>query len=202
MIEQELFSEEPEPPVRSKIPLLALFCSSRCPGQIILDAYDFCQTLRDQPVTVASGFHAPMERECLRLLLRSRSKVIWVLARAPLARTPPDLQQAVADERLEIRAPFPPHIRHATAESCQQRNRIVAAMADATLIVHAEPNSKIQSLANELLSERSPVFTFEHPGNSHLIEAGARPVTPATPWQTFFAPQRSKSTCPGGASSA
>ena len=49
---------------------LALFCSIKCPGEIILKTYDLARHLRDTGVTVISGFHSPMEKECLRILLR------------------------------------------------------------------------------------------------------------------------------------
>src|SRR4030095_16101485 len=46
-------------------PKTALFCSVRCPGDAILRACDAAQKLRDGAVTVVSGFHSPVEKECL-----------------------------------------------------------------------------------------------------------------------------------------
>ena len=66
-------------------PNLALFCSVKCPGKLIMDTYDLAQHLRDIGVTVISGFHSPMEQECLHILLRSPNPVIWCLARGLLA---------------------------------------------------------------------------------------------------------------------
>ncbi len=43
---------------------LAFFCSVKCPGAIILQTYDLARALRDAGVTVISGFHSPMEKEC------------------------------------------------------------------------------------------------------------------------------------------
>lgn len=51
-------------------PALALFCSVKCPGDLILNTYDLAQALRAANISVMSGFHSPMEKECLRLLLR------------------------------------------------------------------------------------------------------------------------------------
>jgi hypothetical protein len=61
-------------------PYLALLCSVRCPGDLILAAYNLVVALRAAGVTVIGGFHAPMERECLRLL-RGRQPVIVCPAR-------------------------------------------------------------------------------------------------------------------------
>ena len=49
---------------------LALFSSVKCPGDLILQTYDLAQCLRQSGVTVIGGFHSPMERECLTILLR------------------------------------------------------------------------------------------------------------------------------------
>jgi predicted Rossmann fold nucleotide-binding protein DprA/Smf involved in DNA uptake len=43
-------------------PKTGLFCSVRCPGDAILGAYDTARKLRDEGVTVVSGFHSPVER--------------------------------------------------------------------------------------------------------------------------------------------
>lgn len=48
-------------------PKLALFCSIKCPGRLILRTYDLAQALRDAGEVVIGGFHSPMERECLAL---------------------------------------------------------------------------------------------------------------------------------------
>ena len=43
--------------------LLGVFCSIRCPGNIILNTYDCMRLLRDSGVTVVSGFHCPIEKD-------------------------------------------------------------------------------------------------------------------------------------------
>ena len=63
-------------------PKTGLFCSLRCPGNAILGAYDTARKLRDEGVTVISGFHSPVEKECLRILLRGKQPIIICLARS------------------------------------------------------------------------------------------------------------------------
>ena len=57
-------------------PLTALFCSSRCPGDLILKTYDIAKAMRSAGVPVIGGFQTPMEKECLRLLLRGEQPVV------------------------------------------------------------------------------------------------------------------------------
>jgi predicted Rossmann fold nucleotide-binding protein DprA/Smf involved in DNA uptake len=61
--------------------LMALFCSVRCPGDLIIKTYDLARSLHDAGVPVIGGFHSPMEKECLALLLRGKQPVILCPAR-------------------------------------------------------------------------------------------------------------------------
>src|SRR5437879_8919183 len=60
---------------------VALTCSVRCPGKLVQATYELAQALRAAEVTVISGFHSPMEKECLNLLLRGSQPVIVAPAR-------------------------------------------------------------------------------------------------------------------------
>lgn len=40
----------------------ALFCSARTPGDAILRAHDAARRMREEGVTVISGFHSPIEK--------------------------------------------------------------------------------------------------------------------------------------------
>ena len=64
-----------------KEPLTALFCSNRCPGDLILKTYDLARAMRDAGISVIGGFQTPMEKECLRLLLRGSQPVVYCPAR-------------------------------------------------------------------------------------------------------------------------
>lgn len=61
---------------------LALFCSVKCPGNLILQTYDLAQKLRDNGITVISEFRSPIEKECLNILLRGPQPVIICPARS------------------------------------------------------------------------------------------------------------------------
>src|SRR2546425_13046665 len=63
-------------------PLTALFCSNKCPGSAILRALDLAAQLRDANRAVISGFHTPVEKECLAILLRAKSPIVICPARS------------------------------------------------------------------------------------------------------------------------
>jgi len=161
-------------------PKVALFCSVKCPGKLILETYDLAKRFRNEGILVISGFHSPMEQECLRILLRSPHPVIWCLARGMYRRIPTapiDCGPAVESGRLVIVSPFPEDVRHITAETAMTRNRFVAAMADAIVVAHATSGGKMETLCRETISAGKPVYTFDHPANELLLRGGARPVS-------------------------
>lgn len=170
-------------------PKVTIFCSVKCPGKLILDTYDLCQRFRAEGITVISGFHSPMEQECLRILLRSPYPVIWCLARGMLRRIPTkpvDCRAAVAEGRLLLVSTFPDKVRRVTAKTAMIRNRIVADMASAVVVAHAAPGSKMEAFCRELLAAGKPLYTFDHPANAAIIQDGARRITPETDWKRIL----------------
>ena len=105
----------------------ALFCSNRCPGDLILKTYDLAKAMRDAGVPVIGGFQTPMERECLRLLLRGEQPVVVCPARGiDNMRVPRDWRSALDKGRLLLLSPFPATIRRPTTAFAAQRNDLVA----------------------------------------------------------------------------
>lgn len=128
---------------------IALFCSVRCPGDAILRAYDTARKLRDEGVTVVSGFHSPVEKECLRILFRGKQPIIIGLARAmDKIRLPKEWRGPLEAGRLLILSPFAKRPRRPDRRSARRRNELVAALADEILIVHAEPGGAIEHIAD------------------------------------------------------
>ena len=157
-------------------PLLALFCSSKCPGNLILQTYDLACALREAGVTVIAGFHTPMERECLRLLLRGKQPVMICPARGIHKRIPRDWKKPLADGRLLILSPFEEKHRRMTSGLSAIRNRFVAALAGRIFIAYAAPGSKTEALAREIIAWGKPVLTLDSPENANLIALGSEPV--------------------------
>jgi len=155
---------------------VALFCSVRCPGNLILKTYDLARELRDAGVTVMSGFHSPMEKECLALLLRGKQPVIWCPARRlATTRIPKEYAKPLSDGRLLMLSPFEINIKQATVEIAGVRNDFVAALADRIFVAYAVPGGKTETFCRRILEWRKPVFTFDSPDNAGLLGFGARP---------------------------
>ena len=132
-------------------PKLGFFCSSQCPGSIILKTFDAITQMRDEGRLLIGGFHSVMEWECLGILLRGRQPIIWVPARSIIGmRLKPELQRAFMEGRLLILSPFPPAQNRITTALAQQRNRFVCALADRIFVPYAAPGSRTAALREEI----------------------------------------------------
>lgn len=126
-------------------PMTALFCSARCPGNVILHAYDQAAQWRDAGHCVISGFHSPVEKECLRILLRGDPPIIICPARALPQRIPPDWKAPLAAGHLLILSAFHVSETRITADLAVRRNAIVSALATETLVLHSTPGGRLEA---------------------------------------------------------
>jgi len=158
-------------------PITGIFCSRSCPGSIILPAFDHITALRDQGRTVASGFHSEMEQECLKILMRGSPPIIICPARSiNTMRIPNDWKKPFAERRLLILSPFDKSQSRTTATQAEQRNNLVAALADELFIIHAVPDSRTFNIAVEAVKNSKKTFTINVEENRALIATGAVPV--------------------------
>lgn len=155
--------------------LLGLICSIQCPGSIVLRTFDVIRELRDRQEVLIGGFHSPMERECLDLLLRGSQPVILSPARSlNNLRIGKAARKALAEGRLLVLSSFADEVRRTTASQGILRNDMVAALAEAILVPHASKNGKTWTTVGRALGYGQKVFTFEDEANTDLIASGAR----------------------------
>ena len=132
------------------LPKTALFCSAKCPGSVILPTYDQAAKWRDTGRCVISGFHSPVEKECLQILLRGDAPVILCPARAMLERLPAQWAIAVASGRMLILSAFAATATRITTDLAARRNEIVAALADEVFIAHATVGGQLENLIRKI----------------------------------------------------
>ena len=149
---------------------IGFFCSSQCPGSIVLKTFDTITKMRDDGQVLIGGFHSAMEWECLRILIRGRQPIIWVPARSIVGmRLKPELQPAFKEGRLLILSPFPPVQNRITTALAQQRNRFVGTLADTILVPHAAPGSRTLDYCTELSSAGKKIVTIADSNNESLL---------------------------------
>ena len=125
----------------------ALFCSARTPGDAILRAHDAARCMRDEGVTVISGFHSPIEKECLRILLRGKQPIIVCPARAiETMRIPTECRAAFDAGRVLFLSPFSKQPKRVTQDSALRRNEVVAALADEAYLAHVTVGGQAEEI--------------------------------------------------------
>jgi len=155
----------------------SLFCSAKCPGDLIVKTYDIAQILRNAGMTVISGFHSPMERECLTILLRGAQPVIICPARSiNNMRINKEYKKPLKDGQLLFLSPFDENQQRISAKRSHYRNLFVAAMSATVFVIHAEPSSKTEELCQQIISWQKPIYTFDSNYNKNLIKMGTQPV--------------------------
>jgi predicted Rossmann fold nucleotide-binding protein DprA/Smf involved in DNA uptake len=160
---------------------LAFFCSKKCPGEIITATYDIMKNIRNQGIMVISGFHSPMEQECLDVLLKGKQPIIMCPARSiDNMRLKPELKRALDNEQLLIISPFSGSKSRISAQNAMERNRLVMALADYVLILYAALKSKTLNLCRLAIECNKPLFTLKSKYNTNLIDLGANTIDAAS----------------------
>ena len=161
--------------------LWALFCSKKCPGELILKTHDLAQTFKERGIPTIGGYHSPIEQECLRVLLRGVQPILLCPARSiENMRIKLAWKDALGKKRLLILSPFESRYNRQTAALANQRNAFVAALADKICIAHAAEDSNTLAFAQMVIAWGKPVFTFETPANEALFQLGAQPLLGGT----------------------
>ena len=136
-------------PLRSR--MTAFLCSKETPGATILKAFDQAAAWRNAGRCVISGFHSPLEQQCLDILLRGKQPIVIALPRAlGTVRLPAPHRKALDEGRLTILSQFLPTEKRATTDLARQRNRFVAALADEVVFAFVSPNGNLSGLRNEI----------------------------------------------------
>lgn len=158
---------------------MALFCSIKCPGNLILQTYDLAQHLRQAGVTTIGGFHSPMERECLTILLRGAQPIIICPARGiKRMRIKAEYRRPLEEGRLLFLSCFDEKQRRPTVQTSLFRNRFVATLAKIIFVAYAAPHGKTEEFCGEIIDWGKPLYTLADEFNKNLIDMGAQPVRP------------------------
>jgi len=140
---------------------IAFLCSRKCPADIILKAYDWAIEQREKGVCVISGFHSKIEKDVLHYLLKGTQPIILVLARGLKKRLKPELKDALDKKRLLIVTPFDEKVKRVTRETANQRNRLMAELADEIFVAYALPGGNIEKLLSDISHTGKTISSFK-----------------------------------------
>ncbi len=154
---RKMFNQLPEILYLGNIDLLnfsftALFCSRKCPGDAILKAYDLARELRDKETPVISGFHTPVEKDMLEILIKGKSPIVICPARRLEGmRVPVKLRKRLEEGTLLFCSIADPKEKRIIAEIAEERNKLVAALAANHIFIHIESGGLLNGLYEKLI---------------------------------------------------
>ena len=120
-----------------RLPLITLFCSLKYPGDAILKAYDLARELRDKNNPVICGFHTPVEKDMLDILHKGDGSVVIYPTRGiQEMRISPKYRNYIKNDQLLVLSLFGDKQNRQTSQLAQNRNRLVAALADVIKVIH------------------------------------------------------------------
>jgi hypothetical protein len=157
---------------------LGIVCSVRLPGSIILETFDFSKAVSSEGIAVVGGFHSPMERQCLEILLVRHVPVVICLGRRlSTGRVPSEWRVPLIEERLMLMSPFDEKKKRVDRDLAYQRNRLVMGLSDTLLVPYAAPGGKAEKIVREALVWKKPVWSFGVEEGEELFALGVRPTT-------------------------
>ncbi|NBC14532.1 MAG: hypothetical protein GVY09_14575 [Gammaproteobacteria bacterium] len=137
-------------------PLLGLCCSRGCPGGVIIDTIEQVPGWVVQGRVLVSGFHAPLEQQVLRSLLRRGGCAVKLLARGMADyRPPPEEREPLAAGRLLVATAFPAEVRRITRKTALARNRQMIALATELLVPFVAEGSPLAALVEQAAPGKS-----------------------------------------------
>ena len=112
---------------------------------MILQTYDLAQNLKEASEPVIGGFHSPIERECLTILMRGTQPIIICPARSIVGmRVRAEYKQPLEEGRLLILSPFTERQRCTTVQT-------------ALYTLEGDANANLVSLGAKLVSPDNPL---------------------------------------------
>ena len=124
--------------------LVAFFASRETPEDVAKRACQWAEMICQTDKVVISGFHSPVEKEVLRILLEHKHPVVLFLGRAMYKRIPAEYQEAIDEGRMLIDT-VRDFERHSW-NSAQTRNWYVAGIADEIYFAPFDETSKLSPM--------------------------------------------------------
>ena len=124
--------------------IVAFFASRDSSEEVAQRAIQWAKSICQTDKVVISGFHSPLEKQVLDILLEHKHPVIIALGRALYKKIPPHLQTAFDEGRL-LFISFRGYCRHSW-KSAEIRNWKAAGMADEIFFTPINNKSSLSTL--------------------------------------------------------
>ncbi len=153
-----------------KYPVIGVLASGKAPGPVVWESYQFFYALRDAGVTIAGGWHSPLEKGILDALIEGKANIGFFAAKGLKAR---GFQQKFKlvdrTSRGLMISPFPDSVTKINGtEGPRLRNELLAAISDVLLIPYIKPKGKVFHMLKSESAFLNKTFILNHPENDKI----------------------------------
>lgn len=128
---------------------ITFLCSREVQANLLLSIFDWATEIRNQDVTIISGFHSKVEKDVFHFLSKGKQPMKMVLARSMYRQLPEELKPLLQSGQLEILTLPGVNARLSSQETAMRRNRYMIDMADEVVIGYASPGGNLEKLLKE-----------------------------------------------------
>ncbi len=148
-------------------PVIGVLASGKAPGPVVWESYQFFYALRDEPITLAGGWHSPLEKGILDALVEGNVNVVFFMAKGLKASGFQQKFKALdKTARALMISPFPDSVKKISGtEGTRLRNTLLAAASDVLFIPYIKPRGKLFSMLKGDDSLLNKTFILNHPEN-------------------------------------
>ena len=140
-------------------PLVAFFASRTAPAEVLVLAERWAYKIAQTDMVVISGFHSPVERAVLDILLANNSSVVVALPRSLYRKIPQHLLSAYSEGRV-LFISFR-HYSRPSLHSSQLRNWATAELATEVVFAPFDRTSQLSALHFSLTITQKTVVVLE-----------------------------------------
>ena len=153
-----------------KYPVIGVLASGKAPGTVVWDSYHFFYALRDADVTIAGGWHSPLEKGILDALIEGKVNVAFFAAKGLKGR---GFQQKFKlldrTSRGLMVSPFPDSVTKINGTvGPRLRNQLLASISDVLLIPYIKHKGKLFRMLNAESSFLNKAFVLNHSENDRI----------------------------------
>jgi len=148
-------------------PVIGVLASGKSPGPVVWETYQFFYALRNEKVTIAGGWHSPLEKGILDGLLEGKVNVAFFLAKGLKARgVKKKFVMLDKTSRGLMITPFPDEVTKIDRKKGPRlRNELLASASDILLIPYIRSNGMLARMLKTNKSFQKKTFILDHPEN-------------------------------------
>lgn len=132
----------------------AFLCSRKIPATAVLKSYDWAISMREEKKCVISGFHGPLEKEVLDILIKGDQPIIVALAKNLPVKFPLYFQDAFKNGRILMISNFHGMQVRPSVKTARRRNKLMLELCDKIVVGYC---SKQGQLSDILRGVKKPI---------------------------------------------